>query len=166
MSGRNRRGRDVMGVGLAALYRLAQASGIDRLKLRRQAERAVYEASKAGFRVAGKANRAFAGGPKKTTADRPSTAAERGLFDLTPSDEQKMIVEATREFAAEQLRPAAATADEDCAAPDTLLKRSVTELGVTLLGVPESLGGMSSEKSTTTGVFVAEALAHGDMGLA
>jgi alkylation response protein AidB-like acyl-CoA dehydrogenase len=166
MSGRNRSGRDVMGVGLAALYRLAQSGVVDKLKLRGKAERAVYKASKAGFRVAGKANRAFAGGPKKSTADRPSTAAERGLFDLTPSDEQRMIVEATREFAAEQLRPAAASADEDCAAPETLLKRSVTELGVTLLGVPESLGGMSSERSTTTGVLVAEALAHGDMGLA
>ena len=148
MSGRNRSGRDVMGVGLAALYRLAQSSVIDRLKLRSQAERAVYEASKAGFRVAGKANRTFAGGAAKAKADRPSTAAERGLFDLTPSDEQKMIVDATREFAAEQLRPAAAAANDDCAAPETLLKRSVTELGITLLGVPESLGGMSSERST------------------
>jgi alkylation response protein AidB-like acyl-CoA dehydrogenase len=166
MSGRNRSGRDVMGVGLAALYRVAQSSVIDRLKLRSQAERAVYEASRAGFRVAGKANRTFAGGAPKSTADRPSTAAERGLFDLTPSDDQKMIVDATREFAAEQLRPAAAAANDECAAPETLLKRSVTELGITLLGVPESLGGMSSERSTTTGVLVAEALAHGDMGLA
>jgi alkylation response protein AidB-like acyl-CoA dehydrogenase len=155
-----------MGVGLAALYRLAQSTVVDRLKLRSKAERAVYEASKAGFRVAGKANRAFTAGPRKATADRPSAAPERSLFDLTPSDEQKMIVEATREFAAEQLRAAAASADEDCAAPETLLKRSVTELGVTLLGVPESLGGMSSERSTTTGALVAEALAHGDMGLA
>ena len=77
-----------------------------------------------------------------------------------------MIVDATREFAAEQLRPAAAEADTACAAPDTLLKRSVTELGVTQLGVPESLGGMTTERSTITGVLVAEALAHGDMGLA
>ena len=168
MSGRNRSGRDVMGVGLAALYRLAQSSVIDRLKLRSQAERAVYEASKAGFRVAGRANRAFGAGagPKRASADRPVTAAERGLFDLTPSDEQKMIVDATREFAAEQLRPAAATADDECVAPETVLKRSVTELGIPLLGVPESLGGMSSERSTTTGVLVTEALAHGDMGLA
>ena len=57
-----------------------------------------------------------------------------------------MIVEATREFAAEQLRPAAAEADAACAAPDGLLKRSVTELGITLLGVPESLGGMGTER--------------------
>jgi hypothetical protein len=47
-----------------------------------------------------------------------------------------------------------------------VLKRSVSELGINQLGVPESLGGMSAERSTTTGVLVAEALAHGDMGLA
>jgi hypothetical protein len=47
-----------------------------------------------------------------------------------------------------------------------LLKRSVTELGITQVGVPEALGGMGGERSATTGVLVAEALAHGDMGLA
>jgi alkylation response protein AidB-like acyl-CoA dehydrogenase len=77
-----------------------------------------------------------------------------------------MIVDATREFAAEKLRPAAAEADTECVAPETILKQSVAELGVTLVGVPQTLGGMGSERSATTGVLVAEALAHGDMGLA
>jgi alkylation response protein AidB-like acyl-CoA dehydrogenase len=166
MPGRNRRGRDAMGVGLAALNRLAGVAAIDKLKLRKPIERAVYEGSKAGFRGVGVANRRFAsvGRPKK--AERPSPAAGRDLFDLTPTDEQQMIVEATRQFAAEQLRPAAAAADDAAEAPPKLLARSVTELGVTLVGVPESLGGMGAERSTTTGVLVAEALAHGDMGLA
>jgi alkylation response protein AidB-like acyl-CoA dehydrogenase len=166
MSGRNRRGRDAMGVGLAALNKLAGTSVLDRLKVRRPAERAVFEASKAGFRALGAANRTFA---KAKTGGKPARlpgSAPSGLFDLEPSDEQKMIVEATAEFAAEQLRPAAAEADTACAAPDTILKRSVSELGITQLGVPESLGGMSTERATTTGVLVAEALAHGDMGLA
>ena len=77
-----------------------------------------------------------------------------------------MIVDATREFAAEQLRPMAADADDGCETPAVLLKRSVAELGVTLVGVPEELGGMGDERSATTGVLVAEALAHGDMGIA
>jgi alkylation response protein AidB-like acyl-CoA dehydrogenase len=154
-----------MGLGLAALNKLAGAKVIDRLKLRKPAERAVYEASRVGFHSVGVANRTFAKA-KQGKAERPAMSDRRDLFDLTPTDEQKMIVDATREFAAEQLRPAAAEADTACAAPDTLLKRAVTELGVTQLGVPESLGGMSSERSTITGVLVAEALAHGDMGLA
>ena len=35
-----------------------------------------------------------------------------------------------------------------------------------MLGVPEELGGAVSERSSVTAVLAAEALAHGDMGLA
>ena len=166
MSGRNKRGRDAMGVGLAALNRIASLPVIDRLNLRKPAERAVYQASRSGFKAVGAANRAFTAVSKRGDAERPGIAEERGLFDLTPTDEQQMIVAATQEFAAEQLRPAAAEADTHCAAPAELLKRSCAELGVTQLSVPEVLGGMGSERSVTTGVLVTEALAHGDMGLA
>jgi alkylation response protein AidB-like acyl-CoA dehydrogenase len=166
MSGRNRRGRDAMGVGLAALNRLAGVAVIDKLRLRKPIERAVFEGSKAGFRTVGAANRTFAAVQKRGKPERPGPAGERDLFDLTPTDEQKMIVEATREFAAEQLRPVAAQADSDCAAPAELVKRVNAELGITLVGVPEALGGMGTERSATTSALVAEALAHGDMGLA
>src|SRR4051812_2349636 len=166
MSGRNRRRRDVMGVGLAALNRLAGAGAIDRLRLRAPIERAVYQGSKVGFRGLGAANRRFAAVQQRNQPERAHLAPARDLFDLTPTDEQQMMVDATREFAAEQLRPVAASADADCAAPDTLLKRSVTELGVPLVAVPEVLGGLAAERSATTGALVAEALAHGDMGLA
>jgi alkylation response protein AidB-like acyl-CoA dehydrogenase len=166
MAGRNRRGRDAMGVGLAALNRLAGGAAIDKLKLRRPIERAVFEGSKVGFRGVGAANRTFAASQKRGKPERPGRAGNRDLFDLTPTDEQKMIVDATSEFAAEQLRPIAAQADADCATPAELLKRVNAELGVTLVGVPETLGGMGSERSATTGALVAEALAHGDMGLA
>jgi alkylation response protein AidB-like acyl-CoA dehydrogenase len=166
MSGRKARGRDVMGLGLAALSRLAGAGFIDRLGLRRPAEKAVYEASRTGFRTAGAATRAFAKVQRGGAGRRPGTAGERGLFDLTPTEEQQMIVAATREFAGEQLRPAAAAADADCAPPEQLLKRVDAELGVSAVAVPDELGGLGTERSTTTGVLVAEALAHGDMGLA
>lgn len=166
MSGRNRRGRDAMGAGLAALQRLAASSVLDRVRLRKPAERAAYQASKAGFTAFGAANRSFAKVTARGAGTRPTTAATRDLFDLTPTDEQQLIVEATREFAAEQLRPVAAEADTLCTPPDTVLKRSITELGIPGLGVPEQLGGMTGERSVTTGVLVAEALAHGDMGLA
>jgi alkylation response protein AidB-like acyl-CoA dehydrogenase len=166
MSGRNRRGRDVMGIGLAALNRLAGAPVVDRLRLRKPVERAVYETSRTGFRTVGVANRAFSAVQRRNAPEHPRPAGGRDLFDLTPTDEQKMIVDATREFAAEQLRPAAADADVACTAPDTLLKQAVTDLGVTLVGVPDALGGMGAERSATTNALVAEALAHGDMGLA
>jgi alkylation response protein AidB-like acyl-CoA dehydrogenase len=166
MSGRNRRGRDAMGVGLAALNRLASVAVIDKLKLRKPIERAVYNGAKAGFRGVGAANRSFTGAQKRNKPERPGAAPQRDLFDLTPTDEQKMIVEATREFATEQLRPMAGQADADTEAPADVLKRVNAELGVTLVSIPEPLGGMGHERSATTSALVAEALAYGDMGLA
>jgi alkylation response protein AidB-like acyl-CoA dehydrogenase len=76
-----------------------------------------------------------------------------------------MIVEAVREFAAEQVRPAAAEADEACETPASVFAHAAG-LGLALLGVPEELGGVATERSATTNVLVAEALAHGDLGLA
>ena len=49
--------------------------------------------------------------------------------------------------------------------PEDLLAQA-NELGVTMLGVPEELGGAFEERSAVTSVLVAEQLAHGDMGLA
>jgi alkylation response protein AidB-like acyl-CoA dehydrogenase len=155
-----------MGAGLAALNRLAGIRAIDKLRLRKPVERAVYEGAKAGFRTVGAANRTFARVQGRGSAARPGQAPGRDLFDLTPTDEQQMIVAATQEFAAEQIRPAAAEANEAAETPAEILKRSVSELGVTIVGVPESLGGMGSERSATTSALVAEALAHGDMGIA
>ena len=63
------------------------------------------------------------------------------------------------------VRPAAAEADDACAAPEELLEASL-EIGLPILGVPESLGGIAEERSAMAGTLVAEALAQGDMGLA
>ena len=41
-----------------------------------------------------------------------------------------------------------------------------SEFGLTLLNIPEALGGLSEDRSAVTGVLVAEALAEGDMGQA
>ncbi|MGW5052979.1 acyl-CoA dehydrogenase family protein [Actinokineospora sp. NPDC004072] len=154
-----------MGAALAVLNKLASAPVLDRLNLRKPVERGVYTATRTGFTAVGAATRQFAAVQKLAKPARLPAAQERGLFDITPDDEQKMIVETVAEFAAEQVRPAAAAADAACATPAELLT-AVTELGVTLVGVPESLGGLGTERSAVTGVLVAEALAHGDMGLA
>jgi alkylation response protein AidB-like acyl-CoA dehydrogenase len=76
-----------------------------------------------------------------------------------------MLRDTFREFGAEELRPIAQAADAACEAPKELLDQAA-ELGLTMLGVPEELGGAVSERSAVTAVLVAEALAQGDMGLA
>jgi alkylation response protein AidB-like acyl-CoA dehydrogenase len=70
-----------------------------------------------------------------------------------------------RDFAAAKVRPAAQAADAACAAPVELLAQS-NELGLTMVGVPEELGGAVQERSAVTSVLMSEALAHGDMGFA
>ena len=151
---------------MAVLNKLAGLPVVERLGLRQPVEKAVYRGTKVGFRTAGVAARQFAAVTKPKSAARPRPAAGGDLFDLTPTDEQQMIVDACRAFAAEQLRPAASAADAACAAPPALLQRVNNELGVTFVAVPGSLGGAGDERSAVTNALVAEALAHGDMGLA
>jgi alkylation response protein AidB-like acyl-CoA dehydrogenase len=157
--------RDPMGLGLAVLNRLAATGVLDRLGVRKYVESGVGRAARSGFRAAAAAGRSFSSVRNLGKPARLPSADERGLFDLTPSEEQQMITETVREFAAEQLRPAAEQADADCAPPSGLAGRA-GELGITLVGVPDELGGIGSERSAVTGALVAEALAHGDMGLA
>jgi alkylation response protein AidB-like acyl-CoA dehydrogenase len=154
-----------MGLGLRALGRLAGSDVVDRLGVRKPAERILYRATRDGFRAAGAAGRSFSSVNGRRRPARLSTTASKGLFDLTPSDEQQMLQESFKAFGADQLRPAALSADTAAKAPDELLAQA-GELGLTMLGVPEELGGAVSERSSVTSVLAAEALAHGDMGLA
>ena len=54
-----------------------------------------------------------------------------------------MLQESFRDFARDVVRPAARQADIDCAAPKELLDQAA-ELGLTMVGVPEELGGVVS----------------------
>ncbi len=158
-------GRDAMGIGLALLNKLAGAPLLDRFGLRKPVEKAVYEATRTGFRTAAAAGRSFAAVQRVGKPKRPVTDSSADLFDLTPTEDQQLIRDTVAEFATEALRERAAEADANCATPDDLIAKSA-ELGITLLGVPEELGGVGSARSALTSVLVAEALAKGDMGLA
>jgi hypothetical protein len=157
---------DPIGFAVAALNRLAGSGALDRLGLRRTTERVVFEATRSGFRTVGAVNRQFARAGRRggSPARVPSTQAT-GTFDLTPTEDEQMLLDVVREFAAEVVRPAAADADDATAAPEAVLS-GANELGLPLLGVPEQLGGISTERSAMAATLVAEAMAHGDMGLA
>ncbi|MFZ0383305.1 MAG: acyl-CoA dehydrogenase family protein [Solirubrobacteraceae bacterium] len=154
-----------MAVGLRALNRLASNPLIDRFGLRDSAERVLREASKTTVRTATRAGRTFAATQRLSKPARQPRAGRSDLFDLTPDDEQQMLRESVRDFALAKLRPAAEAADDACAAPDELLAQA-NELGLTMVGVPEELGGAVAERSAVTTVLMSEALAQGDMGIA
>jgi alkylation response protein AidB-like acyl-CoA dehydrogenase len=154
-----------MGIGLRALNWLAGSDLLDRIRLRKQVERALFQGTKGGFRSATAAGRTFKAAQKLTRPARQSPGKPRSLFDIAPDDEQQMFQEAVRDFAEAKVRPAAADADAERATPTELLAQ-VDELGVNTLGIPEELGGVMHEQAATTSALVGEALAHGDMGIA
>jgi alkylation response protein AidB-like acyl-CoA dehydrogenase len=162
---RTRDSRDAIGFGVALLNRLARLRVIDRFRLRKPTERVVFEATKTGFRTAGALSRSFTAASKLAQPSRLPAAQGTGQFDLTPTEDQQTVVEVVREFAADVLRPGAGAADTACATEEKVLSASA-EFGLSLIEVPEELGGIVTERSAMTGVLVAEAMAHGDMGQA
>src|SRR5947208_1676933 len=154
-----------MAVGLKAINALAGSDLIDRLGLRQPAERFLHGASKTTMRTAARAGRTFAAAQKLTQPARQPRARTRDLFDLTPTDEQQMLQESVRDFGRERVRPAAEEADAACATPPELLGQA-NELGLTMVGVPEQLGGAVEERSAVTSALMSEALAQGDAGIA
>jgi alkylation response protein AidB-like acyl-CoA dehydrogenase len=154
-----------MGLGLRTLNRLAGSELLDRTRLRKPLERALFQGTRGGFRTVGAASRTFTAASRLARPARQARSRGGDLFDVALDEEQQMLREAVAAFAAEQVRPAALQADNACAAPVELLAQA-QELGIGTLGVPEELGGVMAEQSSVTGVIVAEALAHGDLGIA
>ncbi len=109
MSSKNSQGLadKTMGSSLRALNWIAGSKILDRLRLRSQFERTVFQSTKHGMRAATSAGRSF---NKATSLGKPArqkSGSGSGLFDLTPDDEQQMFIEAGQAFAADQIRPAA-----------------------------------------------------------
>jgi alkylation response protein AidB-like acyl-CoA dehydrogenase len=154
-----------MGLGLRWLNRLAGSDLLDRIRIRKQVERALFTGTKNGFRSATAAGRTFKAAQQLGRPARQAPGKPRALFDIIPDDEQQMLQEGVRDFAEAKLRPVAKQADFDRATPAELLDQA-NELGINMLGVPEELGGVMHEQAAVTSVLIGEALAHGDMGIA
>jgi alkylation response protein AidB-like acyl-CoA dehydrogenase len=157
-----------MAVSLRALNRVASSDALDRFGWRASAERLLRDVSRGGARTATTAGRTFVAAQRLAVPARQPSASgswRPKLFDITPDDEQRMLRDSVGEFALDRLRPAASDADSACAAPAALLGQA-NELGLTMIGVPEELGGAVERRSATTTVLMAEALARGDMGIA
>lgn len=150
---------------LALLTPLVGQEFLDKYHLRDPLNRGLRYGTKTIFSTAGAASRQFKrvqslrGGPTRLKS------SGKDYFDLTPDDEQKMIVETLDEFAEEVLRPAAHDADEAATYPPDLIAKAA-ELGITAINIPEDFEGIAAHRSSVTNALVAEALAYGDMGLA
>jgi len=83
------------------------------------------------------------------------------MYSFEPSEEQKMLMDAARRYAENDLRPNAREAEESGELPEALIEKG-WELGILQASVPEPYGGFG-ERSAVTGVLAAEALAWGDL---
>ena len=163
--GSYRHKRSVTDIGLALITPLVGSEFLDRHGLRDPLNRGLRFGVKQVFSTAGAATRQF---KKIQGAGKPPSrlgASGADYFDLTPDDDQKMILETVEQFAEEILRPAARAADDAAAHPDDLIAKAA-ELGITAIKVPEDFDGIAEHRTTVTNALVAEALAYGDMGLA
>ncbi len=79
---------DAMKLGLRALNGVARLEALDRLGLRKPAERLLFNASKTSAATAARVGRAWGGGPRLRAPARAPRAAGGDLFDLNPTDEQ------------------------------------------------------------------------------
>ena len=154
-----------MSFALRNITRVAGSDTLDKLKARGPMETILYRGTRDGFKAISATGRTFPSPKKASGKDgaRLAKAKSTGMFDLTPTDEQQFLVEAVSAFASE-LRNGAHEAEKNGISAE--LAEEAGQLGLTMLGVPEDLGGAVSERSATTGALVAEALAYGDAGQA
>lgn len=163
--GLQRHRRTAVDVGLALITPIVGQEFLDRYGLRDPLNKTLRYGVKTAFSTAGATTRQF---KRVQSLGKPATrlkASGADYFDLTPDDDQQMIVETVNEFAEEILRPAARDADNEAAYSPHLIGKAA-ELGITAINVPEDFDGIAEHRSTVTNVLVAEALAYGDMGLA
>jgi alkylation response protein AidB-like acyl-CoA dehydrogenase len=163
--GKQKHKRTAIDVGLALITPIVGQEFLDRYNLRDPLNRSLKYGVKQVFSAAGASTRQFKriqGLGKAPTRLKPSGA---DYFDLTPDEDQKMILQTVEEFAEEILRPAARDADDAASYPPDLIAKAA-ELGITAINIPEDFDGIAAHRSTVTNALVAEALAYGDMGLA
>jgi alkylation response protein AidB-like acyl-CoA dehydrogenase len=157
--------RTAIDIGLALITPIVGQEFLDKHNLRDPLNRGLRYGVKAAFSAAGATTRQFKRVQGVRSGPTRLKASGADYFDLTPDEDQKLIVETVSEFAEEILRPAARDADDAASYPGDLIAKAA-ELGITAINIPEDFDGIAAQRSTVTNALVAEALAYGDMGLA
>jgi alkylation response protein AidB-like acyl-CoA dehydrogenase len=89
------------------------------------------------------------------------SSRSNAMYSFEPSDEQRMLIDAARKFAAKELQSRLRETDEKCELPPGMTQAG-WKLGLLPASVPETYGGFG-DRSAVTGVLAAEELAWGDL---
>ncbi|MEE2959252.1 MAG: acyl-CoA dehydrogenase family protein [Myxococcota bacterium] len=158
--------RTPIGHVLQILNRFSTSPVIDKWGIRHRAEELIYQGVKTGVQVGVVAQSKFKPIKELLPEDRLRVASKPPKrFDLSLTEEQRMLREMLVRFSANVLRPEARKADKAWDISDEVLAQS-QELGLNLLAIPEALDGAATARSPLTSCLIAEELAKGDFSLA
>ncbi len=87
------------------------------------------------------------------------------MISFGMTEDQELVRDTMREFAADQLRSIGRDCDEKSEIPADFLQ-GCWDLGLTSTQIPEAYGGAGEERSPVTNAILLEELAHGDPALA
>jgi alkylation response protein AidB-like acyl-CoA dehydrogenase len=136
------------------------------LGLRGMTEKLLYRGTRTGVRAGAAAQSRFQPLKKLLPGQRLKVGKKTpALFDLTPTEEQEMLQDMLRRFAADVMVPEASRADKEWGISKEILEQSF-ELGLSFLALPEALDGAATERSPMTSCLMLEELSRGDMSLA
>ena len=150
------------GLGLSLITKIAGSDVLDQLKLRKFLEKSLYQGSKTSFKALSKTQKVFNSAEHHAKQRLPSQ--QKSLFDLNLTAEQQMTCDAMSQFATEVLYPLAHQADHQEQFPQQLWAH-IDELGLNYYALPESFGGVATEKDIISHILIAEHLAKGDFSL-
>ena len=152
--------KKAMDTGLRVLTKVATSEWVEERGLAEPAQRIVQAGARTGIQAAGRLVEEI----KKRSPAPSKPRAPKALFDLTPTEDQQMIVDMLKRVSDELVLPMAEEADKDCKPPEDVLAVAA-DLGLAAGAIPEAQGG-EGDRSPMTTALVAEALGRGDMGLA
>lgn len=180
--------RDAIGAAMRLLTRVTGSDFATKYGLNQTIDRIAYESTKTGIRTLGAATREFKrvtsasspirlpftglgegrqiGYPKPDQAEEEKVvASKKVMWDLTPDEDQQMIVETIREFGEERVRPGAHECDHNASTPADVRDEALG-LGIAMANVPEEYEGIATGVALTTNFLITEALAEADPGQA
>src|ERR1700742_2160666 len=127
--GEQKHKRTGIDVALGLLTPIVGQEFLDKYGLRDPLNRTLRYGTKTIFSTAGATARQFKRVQNLRGGATRLKTSGKDYYDLTPDDDQKLIVETVEDFAAEILRPAAHDADAAATYPLDLVKKA-TELGI------------------------------------
>ena len=155
-----------MGLGLRALNHLAGSDLLDRAGLRKPVERSVFQGTRRGFRTAGAASRRFNAVSRLARPARQAASARPSCLTSRPTMSSRCCARRSG-----RSRPSRSVPQRSSPTAHAQRRRSFSALA-TELGLGDARRPRGARRRRwpsarrSPSVLVAEALAHGDLGIA